>query len=200
MPSTWCKLRCALRSFVRAREGNVALTFALAAIPVTAFVGAAIDYSHANAVKTSLQSALDSTALMISRDAANLSEADLNTKASAYFKALFNRPEAKNVSVTAKYMASTGASVEIDGQADVPTTFMGIAGYDSITVTGSSTAKWGSARLRVALVLDTTGSMAEDGKMTALKSATKNLLLQLKSAATNDGDVYVSIIPFSKDV
>ena len=57
-----------------------------------------------------------------------------------------------------------------------------------------------STRLRVALVLDNTGSMADDGKMTALKTATKNLLTQLKSAAVNNGDVYVSIIPFSKDV
>ena len=62
------------------------------------------------------------------------------------------------------------------------------------------TTKWGSSRLRVALVLDVTGSMASDGKMTALKTATKNLLTQLKSAATQNGDVYVSIIPFNKDV
>ena len=48
--------------------------------------------------------------------------------------------------------------------------------------------------------LDNTGSMATDGKMDALKTATKNLLDQLKTAAAKDGDVYVSIIPFSKDV
>jgi hypothetical protein len=36
--------------------------------------------------------------------------------------------------------------------------------------------------------------------MTALKSATKSLLAQLQSAASTNGDVYVSIIPFSKDV
>ena len=69
-----------------------------------------------------------------------------------------------------------------------------------MTVTGSSTTTWGTTRLRVALVLDNTGSMAQDGKMTALKSATKSLLSQLQSAASNNGDVYVSIIPFSKDV
>src|SRR6185295_4048832 len=51
-----------------------------------------------------------------------------------------------------------------------------------------------------ALVLDTTGSMNDDGKIDALKTATKNLLTQLQAAATTDGDVYVSIIPFSKDV
>jgi len=50
------------------------------------------------------------------------------------------------------------------------------------------------------LVLDNTGSMSDDGKMTALKTATKNLIDQLKGAATTDGDVYVSVIPFAKDV
>jgi len=52
----------------------------------------------------------------------------------------------------------------------------------------------------VALVLDNTGSMADDGKIAALKTATKNLLTQLQASATNPGDVYVSIIPFSQDV
>ena len=55
-------------------------------------------------------------------------------------------------------------------------------------------------RLRVALALDNTGSMASDGKIGALKTATKSLLDQLKAAAANNGDVYVSIIPFNKNV
>ena len=53
--------------------------------------------------------------------------------------------------------------------------------------------------MRVALVLDNTGSMADNGKITALV-AHNNLLTQLSSAATTNGDVYVSIIPFVKDV
>lgn len=36
--------------------------------------------------------------------------------------------------------------------------------------------------------------------MTALKSATKSLLTQLKDAAGTNGDVYVSIVPFANDV
>jgi hypothetical protein len=54
--------------------------------------------------------------------------------------------------------------------------------------------------MRVALALDNTGSMNDNGKMPALKTAAKNLIDQLKTAATNEGDVYVSIIPFAKDV
>src|SRR4030095_11851403 len=59
---------------------------------------------------------------------------------------------------------------------------------------------WGNSRLRVALVLDNTGSMAEYNKIGALKTATNDLLTQLRNAATNTADVYVSIIPFVKDV
>jgi hypothetical protein len=69
-----------------------------------------------------------------------------------------------------------------------------------VTVTGTATAKWGNSRLRVALALDNTGSMASDGKMDALKAATNSLLSQLESIASHSGDVYVSIVPFSKDV
>ena len=73
-------------------------------------------------------------------------------------------------------------------------------GFSSLNVGSTSTVKWGNSRLRVALVLDNTGSMADDGKMAALKTATTALLTQLKNAATNSADVYVSIIPFVKDV
>jgi Flp pilus assembly protein TadG len=194
------KLCLRAREFVRDRAGNVALTFAIATFPVIGAVGAAVDYSHANDVKSAMQAALDSTALMLSRDAATLSQSDLNTKAKNYFLAMFIRPEATNVTVSATYTQSGGSQVIVNGSASVPTAIMGIVGYNSITVGGSSTAKWGSERLRVALALDVTGSMASDGKMTALKSATKALLTQLKGAAGTNGDVYVSIVPFNKDV
>lgn len=77
---------------------------------------------------------------------------------------------------------------------------MRVLGYDTFHLKATSTARWGITRLRVALALDNTGSMSDDGKMAALKTATKNLIDQLHGAATTDGDVYVSIIPFSKDV
>jgi hypothetical protein len=51
--------------------------------------------------------------------------------------------------------------------------------------------------LRVALVLDNT--MASAGKMPAPQTAAKNMLAKLKSAATTNGDIYVSIIPIVKD-
>ena len=200
MLSFWSKLRRALRNFASARTGNVAISFAMATLPIIGGGGAAVDYSHANSVKVALQAALDSTALMLSKEAVNDTSTALQANALKYFTATFTRPEGTNISITATYTTTGGSAVVVNGKVDVPTTFMGIMGYSKITVSGSSTAKWGSQRLRVALVLDNTGSMADDGKMTALKTATKNLLTQLQSAAGVNGDVYVSIIPFAKDV
>lgn len=189
-----------LRAFRGDRRGNVAITFAMATLPMVGAVGYAVDYSHANNVKAAMQAALDSTALMLARDAATLSSSELNAKALTYFTAMFNRPEASNLNIKASYTSTGGSKIVVDGSVSVPTTFLGVIGYNDLTVAGSSTTAWGSTRLRVALVLDTTGSMASDGKMTALKAATKDLLTQLKNAATVNGDVYVSMIPFSRGV
>jgi Flp pilus assembly protein TadG len=200
MFAIYSQLRSKLKEFSAAQGGNIALTFGLATLPIIGAVGAAIDYSHANSVKAAMQSALDSTALMLARDAADLTDTNLDSKALNYFKALFTRPEATNVTINATFTQTSGSQVLVNGSAKVPTSIMGVVGYNQITVNGSATAKWGTERLRVALALDVTGSMASDGKMTALKSATKNLLTQLKTAATVNGDVYVAIVPFNKDV
>jgi Flp pilus assembly protein TadG len=204
MATTWAEIRSKFRRtrqrFVRAREGNVAVMFALATLPIIASVGAAVDYSHANAVKADMQAALDSTALMLSKEAASDTVDQLQAKASTYFTAIFNPHGAENIAVSASYDTTNGSTLVLNGSVDVPTDFMQAFGYDTVTLRGSSTARWGTNRLRVALVLDNTGSMASSGKMDALKTATTNMLSQLKSAVTTTGDVYVSIVPFVKDV
>lgn len=193
-------LRRRLRELRTANGANVTITFALAAIPIVGFVGAAVDYSHANAVKAAMQAAADATALMLSKTAATLTDSQVQTKANDYFKAMFTRTDATGLQVNATYTKTPGSKIQVNATSSVKTNFMGVMGFTSLKVGVESQVKWGNARLRVALVLDTTLSMAQDGKMDALKVATKGLLTQLKNAATKDGDVYVSIIPFSKDV
>jgi Flp pilus assembly protein TadG len=189
-----------IRELRAANGANVTVTFALAVVPMVGFVGAAVDYSHANSVKAAMQAAADSTALMVSKDAATMTNAALQTKANDYFKALFTRPEATGVTVGATYTTTSGAQVVINASSNVKTNFMGLMGVTQMHVAVDSQVKWGNTRLRVALVLDNTGSMQDDGKMPALISATNTLLSQFKSAAVNNGDVYVSIVPFVKDV
>jgi Flp pilus assembly protein TadG len=189
-----------LTKFLKNSRGGVAPMFGILAIPLMGAVGVAVDFSRANATRTAFQTALDSTALMLSKNAANVSSADLQTTATSYFNALFNRPDARNVAVFATYTTAGGSKVALSGSATVDTNFLGILGYNQIDISASSTSVWGNTRLRVALVLDNTGSMSDAGKMTALKTASHNLLTQLQRAAAKPEDVYVSIIPFNKDV
>lgn len=189
-----------LMRFVRDIRGGVGPMLALAALPLMTAVGIAIDYSRANDAKAKFQGALDSTALMLSKKALSQGSAALQTSASGYMNALFSFPGATNLSVTAQYTAQGGSKVTLNGSVVIPTMFMRLVGKESLTLSGTSTTTWGDNRLRVALVLDNTGSMAQSSKMTALKTAAHNLLTTLQNAATTPDDVYVSIVPFNKDV
>ena len=189
-----------VRNLWGAENGNVAIIFTIALIPIVGLAGGAIDYSRASSVKASMQAALDATALAMSKEATTLSASAFSEKAAAYFTAAFNRPEAQSIKVTASYSADDGSSVTVTGSGSIGTQFLGILGINEIPIGSYAKTAWGSTRLRVALVLDNTGSMSSSGKMTALKAASKKLLTQLQNAASKPGDVYVSIIPFSKDV
>jgi Flp pilus assembly protein TadG len=197
------KLRDQWSRFRRAERGNVAIIFALSFIPIIGLIGAAFDYSRLNAARTSMQAAVDSTALAMSllmSQNPTTSAADLQTKAQAYFNAAFTRKDVVTPTVTVSYTTSGGNSVSISASSTMTTQLVNSIGIKSMPVSASSSTAWGSARLRVALVLDNTGSMADNGKIGALITATNNLLGQLKAATTTSADVYVSIIPFVKDV
>jgi len=194
-------LRARWKAFASSRDGNVAVIFTLAVLPIAGFIGAAVDYSRANAVRVQIQAALDAAALTLSKEAASLTQAQLEQKAHDYFFALFNPHNAASVTVnTPRYTTDGGSQLTLSAHAVVKSDFMKLVGLSQMIVGTEAKVRWGNTRLRVALALDNTGSMKDNGKMDALKKATYGLLNSLKNAAAKDGDVYVSIIPFSRDV
>jgi Flp pilus assembly protein TadG len=188
--------------FFADRRGGVAPMFALGVVPLIGFVGAAVDYSRGNAARTAMQASLDATALMLSRDAATMAPAEVTAKAISFFTAQFNRPETVNVQVTATLSSPQAGSftLNVSASGSVPTTFTKLLGHDTIDISSSADVKWGIKKLEVALALDNTGSMAQSGKLTQLKTAAHNLLTTLQAAAKQPGDVKVAIIPFDTGV
>ena len=136
----------------------------------------------------------------LSKTAATQTGADLQSSATNIMNALFNRPDVQNAAVTAQLFLDRRLQARAQGQRHRPHRFPPRPRLRPDRHRRESTTTWGNTRLRVALVLDNTGSMASSNKMTALKTASQNLLTQLKDAATTADDVYVSIIPFNKDV
>jgi Flp pilus assembly protein TadG len=191
-----------LRRFLRNRDAGVAPMLALAKLPLFGFVGAAIDFSRAASVRTAMQGALDATALILSKDAQTLTTADLVQRASDDFKAQFNRPDANDVALNTQFTQPQQGnfSLKITATASVNTVFSKLLGQSSINLSASSSVLWGIRKLNLALVLDNTGSMSQNNKMTNLKIAAHNLLTTLQNAAKTPGDIQVAIVPFATDV
>ena len=183
-------------------DASVGPMLALAALPLFGMVGAAIDFSRAASTRTAMQSALDSAALMLSKDAQTLGAADLVTKADTDFKAMFTRPEAYDVQVTPVFGQPTEGSftLKLTASAKVNTMFSRLLGQSTLDLSASSEVLWGIKKLNLALVLDNTGSMQSNAKMTNLKTAAHNLLATLQAAAKKPDDVKVAIVPFATDV
>jgi Flp pilus assembly protein TadG len=201
-------IRGAARRFVGANQGNIAVIFAIAILPVITFVGAAIDYSRLNNARSSMQAALDSAALMVSKDlnANVITASQIQTTAQSYFSALYTNRDATPNPITATYTqgsGSTTSTVAIMASGSIVTDFMRVAGFPTLNFSTNSTATWGNVKMRVALALDNTGSMAQNNKITALKNAVAGsggLIDQLSALAKANGDVYISVVPFAKTV
>jgi Flp pilus assembly protein TadG len=191
-----------IASFFRDIRANFAPMFGLALVPIVGFLGTAVDYSRGNSVKVAMQAALDSTGLMLSKDASTLTPEQMKTKATSQFMALFNQPEAKDVDVTAVLSTPQAGSYKLDisAQAKLDARFLRVFGQNHFNVGSSTQVVWGVKRLELALALDNTGSMSSNSKMTELKKAAKSLLDILKLAAKKEGDVKVSIVPFDTTV
>jgi len=194
----WLQTR--IFALLRERAANVTFTFALAAVPMVGVVGTAVDYSRANAARTAMQNALDSTALTMGKEAADLDATNLNKRANSFFTAMFKRPDTKNVSLSSDFKAAT-ETLTLNATGWVDTSFSRVLGFKQIKIATTSTVTWGTSRtIEIALVLDNTGSMKSSGKIEALKVATRNFIDAMKKASKKKDAIKVAIIPFDTHV
>jgi Flp pilus assembly protein TadG len=114
-------------------SGNVAVIFTLALLPLVGFVGASVDYTHGNAVKASMQAAVDAVSLNLAKSASSLNETQLNQKATDSFNALFQRSETQGVTVSAQYSAGA-KSVTVTAAGSINTDFMGVMGRSTLNI------------------------------------------------------------------
>lgn len=190
-------------AFLGADRANVAMIFAFSIIPVTIAAGAGIDLSRGLMVRARLSEALDAAGLAVG-SSSGLTQQQAQTLAQQYFTANYHA-DASFGTPSPVTVVMSGQQALVSANVPMPTTLMRVIGYNTITVSSTSQIVWGQTKLWVSLVLDNTGSMTQtDGtgtsKISALKTATAQLLNTLQGAAAHAGDVKVGIIPFSKTV
>ena len=127
--------------FLQNREASVAPMLALAALPLFASVGASVDFGRAASARAGMQAALDASALMMAKAAQVADDTQLAANASNYFNANFQSSEVGNLQTTVSTSsASSGYSVNMTATGVVPTQFMGVMGFSSLSVTVHSNA------------------------------------------------------------
>lgn len=128
------KLRHLIGRFRRASGGNIAVVFALALVPIFGAIGAAVDYSQANDVKSRLQNALDSAVLA---GVTQISSQQIPT-ATAVFGA--NHTGQFTTTVTSSFLQNADGSLSGTASAVVKTSVLGVLGVSSIPVKVAATA------------------------------------------------------------
>jgi Flp pilus assembly protein TadG len=209
------RLRKLTQRFLADDAGVTAIIFALAATALFGMAGAAIDgarwYSmrrlHANAIDAALLSA--ARALQV---APSDTSGALGIAATVYTTTLPRSTTLVSNSV-AFVQADSGATVTFTGTAYLKTTFLSVIGVRQLNVTTPAKAILAQglnqgSNLEIALMLDVTGSMCNDGtgpcttgtKLDALKTATADLANIVLSTSSSTYTSRVAMVPFSSAV
>ena len=182
-----------LTSFGRDQRGNLAMIFALSLLPLTAAAGAAVDLNRAFIVQQRLERALAAAGLAVGSTPA-ASEAEMLATAQSFFDANYND---KETGVPGSLLLTPGdGSVTLAATAELPTTIMSVVGFDKLTVGSEIKVVRETKSLEIAMVLDNTGSMAWNGKIGALRTASEDLVSILFGDQDTPDLLRMSLVPF----
>ncbi len=197
----WKVLFRARDRFALDQRGNVAIIFAVSAVPLIGLLGGAVDLTRHHRHKVELLNAMDSAAIALARRGAK-DDADADAFVNDYIAAL--RPSAGR-----DKMLHVGAfnATEIEGgwrveatDATMDTAFMPLIGISQMPFDISTEVMTTGGNYEVALALDNTGSMAQRGKIRDLKEASHHLIDILYEESGAEDRVKMALVPFTTTV
>lgn len=183
----------AWRRFAKGESGSLTV-FALCLFMLMVMVGGvAVDLMRYEAMRTSLQNTLDRATLASASLTQRLNAEDVVTD---YF----------DKAGLAEYLTSVSVDeglnyreVVADARAATDPFFLHLIGIDEMDAPGHSQAEQRVTNVEIALVLDVSGSMDSNSRLTNLKTAAKEFV---NTVLSNDSDdrVSIAIVPFNGQV
>lgn len=192
------------------RDGNVAMIFALCLVPLLVFMGGAIDLSRQRGGEVGAQNALDAALLAVAHEALGKPEADLTRDGLKWFEAHLQN---SNMEITSFSITKGDDTLSAEVKGKVGTTFLALMGLSDLKVVRRATVRIGLQKVEVALVLDTTGSMAAiandtqscakkgctggTSKLAVLQKSATNMMNVLEKASAGSDKIQVALVPFA---
>src|SRR4051812_5903529 len=124
--------------FCRDRDGSLAPVFALMLTPMLIAVGASVDYSRANSIKSTLQATLDAALLAGAKAGVASGGSDWSQLAQNIFQS--NLAVKTSMAATPTFTANNDGTYSGSVTGSVPTSLLGIINIHSVNVTANATA------------------------------------------------------------
>lgn len=180
------------RRFIKREDGSL-LVFGLFLFATFFLMGGmAVDVMRAENKRTALSQALDRCAL----NAAALRQTlDPETVVRDCVDRVGLLPQLTDVNVT----NGTGQrSVEAIGDYELETLFMGASGVEELDLHARSVAEQRATNIEIAMVLDVSGSMNSNNRLSGLKTAARNFVSTV--LANNNNKISITMVPYNGQV
>ena len=183
------------------------MLFGLAIVPILAFSGGVVDFARRADLRTEMQTASDSAALAAARVmqdgllARNPDVEALRTQARDAARALFLATVTANGGATLPdpVIEITDNVVRVSADADIDTTFLDVLGIDTLEATTFSEVGLPEPIIvEIALVLDYSGSMADNDKYIRMTDAATQFVTKVMQDRADR--TKIGIVPFSEFV
>jgi Flp pilus assembly protein TadG len=195
-------LRNLFKRFRDAIRGNVTAATAVAMLPLAAAIGGGVDFSNAISARARLQDAADAAAIAAALDTTGQLSNQQTAADNAFTANIKDSPLADD-SPTGSLSVVTENNVQTmlyTGKASVKTFLIGLVGIQTIPLTVTAKAGITMNSAEIAFVLDNTGSMSQNSKMTTLKADLDATLASLADSSGSSGHTKVALIPFDTQV
>lgn len=198
-------VRHRLSAFSNNEGGGVAILFGLSAFVLFMVAGLAIDSARFQDVASRMQASLDASVLAGAKllDDENATVGDIQNMTQANFSASMQSlgVKAKDISPLNVQVDRPNNSVQASVQATIPTLFGKIANVGSLTtISQSSKVVYSMLPIELSMVLDITGSMNNNNKISDMKAAAKDVIDTLYNSALSDSAVRIAVVPYSASV
>lgn len=185
-----------LSRFASNTRGNVAMIFGVSLFPIMISVGVAVDLSRSLAVRERLSQAID-TAALAAGASPGMTTATKTTYVQDYLKANYDTSQIGALGSLS--ISEVADVVTVSATATMDTVFLGIIGYNNLTLNVSTEVTRNSSGLEFVMVLDNTGSMY-GSKIADLKTAANKLVDVLYGAPGSTSPLKIGMVPFSAAV
>lgn len=183
--------------FLRDSRGNFGMMVAIAVVPLVLSIGGGVDVANVWRSKAEAQAAADS-AVIVAAKYVGTDASERERLADMYMQANIGDDIDADLSGTNLTKANGRYTYALEFSVETP--FLSLMRVTSLDVSVEAVSARANIPLDIVLVLDSSGSMQNDSRMSELKSAVKLFLDQFAGTEIGDAKVQAALIPFDTQV